>query len=182
MGTQLFTGIASDLADNGSPWSNPTNAENLDATFATVTTAATPSNTLQLAVIPAGGGSIPTGATVTDITIGIWRKGTTSAMGVVDQLIQVKVGGTTLPNNLADTHTVWPTSNTLRLYAGGLLGSNTTIVNPTSLNVGFDILFECLPDTSETASVDWIYANVSWTTGGGGGGSTTFAAALLMGG
>ncbi|MBI3927281.1 MAG: tail fiber domain-containing protein [Armatimonadetes bacterium] len=117
---------ANDAAYGSIAWSNPENILASDNSRASMTASGTTaSNYLKASNF---GLSIPDGATILSLTVGIevLRNGGTTGH-IVDDTVKLAIGGSVVGNNLA-VGSNWPTSDTLRLYGGAL---STWGVSPT---------------------------------------------------
>lgn len=112
-----FTTFAS-LTRSGSTgigWSNPSNAQSSDNTYASLDATATTGYTNYLKATGLAD-AIPAGATITGITITIERQDAQTSTH--DSVVQIVRGGTITGGNKADTTTAWPLSDGSATYGG----------------------------------------------------------------
>jgi hypothetical protein len=157
-------------------WTNPTNAEVSDGVFATN---AGNNSTGHYVKANNFGFSIPAGATINGILVGVLRKGTSSQGGVADSTIKLLKGGTYGGNNYAQTTYVawqpiiansstarWSTTVGTAFYGGcnDLWGQTwaSSDINSSTFGVGVSPSHGS-GKGSDTGSVDYISIQVFYT-------------------
>ena len=151
----------------GNNWSNPTNAEVADATYATASDT-NPHHTHYLKTTDYGF-SLPAGSDIQGIVVEVLRHASGNGVNnVTDFAVKiVKSDGSIGVANRADIVTLWPTSDAYATYgsASDLWGETWTATDINSSNFGVAFSADLHPDTSVTASVDFIRMTVYYSIG-----------------
>jgi len=176
---------ASDTAGVGTlTWVNPTAVYSSDNTYTTVNVFGAITSQSHYIACTNYGFSIPSGATIDGIVVEIERKANNSAGSkyVVDFVVKLIKGGTISGSNLADTVTLYPTTDTIATYGGstnlwGLSWTHTDI-NASNFGVALSVKVANTLKTNTIASIDHLRITVYYTTGGG---AATSKALLLAG-
>ena len=146
-------------------WSSPTSANSVNGTGATAALTST-NTTTHCLQITGMGFSIPTNATIRGVTAAVTRNASI-VNAVIDQNIQLIVGGTATGDNKADWTTKYPTTFTAATYGSSIDIWNTALtpaqVNAT--NFGINIRSGWVTGTP-TARIDGVVITVYYTTPG----------------
>ena len=165
-GPDAPTAAADDASIGSNAWTNPTNIEVQDGSWAVSTNGVSQqSHWLEGTGF---GFTIPTGATINGISVLI-RKSTGTASRYVDGHVQLIKGGVISGTDKADGVTSWPTSDTNFTYGGvgDLWGLTLTPadVNASNFGVAITALRNALGTTVQ-ARVDFVSITVAYTTAG----------------
>lgn len=145
-------------------WINPSNAAVSDNVYTTQTTSAVSAQSLQCTNF---GFSIPAGATINGITVGIERKSSNATNpGCSDQTIQLMKAGSVTGSNKA-SGTNWPTTEATLSYGGvaDLWGTTWTDaqINASGFGISINAVKTGLGKSSVTASIDFVSITITYT-------------------
>ena len=156
-------------------WSNPSNASSSNNSYATAAPNSTGTDTSHYLKVTNFGFSIPTGATINGVMVGIERKcNKNSAQDfTIDRELKLVVGGTITGNDLSSgggsfaSADKWPTSDITYYYGGGgeLWGLSLSASDINASNFGCAFRCEMENDAITVASVDAITITVFYTAG-----------------
>jgi len=121
-------------------WSNPSNAESVDASYATCGTLTTPGYTDYLEATGLAS-TVPDGATITGIVVTVTRKDADGS--TKDSSVELIVGGSLSGSNKANTSATWPESDSGANYgASNDMWLNTltpSMVNASNFGVAISV-------------------------------------------
>lgn len=157
-------------------WTSPNNVFSSNNIMATAgAPPGTTSHTSYYIIITNFGFTIPSGATITGIIVEIERKAIIAGAGTCkDNRLRIIKGGSIQTTDLADTGTIWPTTDTYKTYGSSseLWGTTwtDTDINSSTFGVVISASLRGLPGKFFSyAYVDHIRITVHYTEGGGGG-------------
>lgn len=157
------TTCVNDTTNNLNTWTNPNNAAlNDNVNYATSAVDGTISSYLKCTGF---GFSVPSGAIITGITVGVDRKA--SNTGITDSEVKVVKGGVIGATNKAAAG-AWPTADAIQSYGSstdlwGLTWTNTDI-NSANFGVVIAATKASAAGAAQTASVDDMQITVSYAT------------------
>jgi hypothetical protein len=158
---------ADDSSLSGDTWSNPNNAKVADGSYATVTDT-NPNHTHYLKTTNYGF-SVPDGSYILGIVVEILRHASANgANNVTDYAMRLaKPSGGFTTANRADTISLWPTSDAYAVYGSSsdLWGESWNVADINSSSFGAALSASLNPDTTVTASVDFIRITVYYSAG-----------------
>lgn len=141
---------ASVLPEDDNDWTNAVNVGANDGSEATITAATYDANDISFQLRARNlGFTIPTGSTITGITVEIEKRDQAIGAAVDNRVQLTDASGTLVGDNKADTVTDWPTAATIITYGGS---SDTWNASPTVAMVND-------PDFGVTLSVKATAAN-----------------------
>jgi len=152
-------------------WTNPGNAVASDNIYATMllssSTVTVWGNFLQVTNF---GFSIPTGATINGITVGIERKVSSTSFNPKDHTVKLVKGGTIQGNNKASA-SVYPTSDAYATYGSSSdlwgLTLTDTDVNASTFGVAISCQCDVTAKSATAFSIDHIRITVDYTVSSG---------------
>src|SRR6266699_419037 len=160
-----------DTSLSGDAWTNPTDAEALDATYAYASDT-NPANTNSLKATIYGF-TVPAGSDIQGIVVEVTRHASSNGVNnVTDYAVKiVKPDGSIGIVNRADTVSLWPTSDAAASYGSpsDLWGESWTADDINNANFGAAFAANLNPDTIVTAYVDYISVTVYYSTGASAG-------------
>lgn len=169
---------SNDASSGAVAWSNPTNCYSSNNVLATsALTRANP--TTNLLVATGFGFTIPSGATIDGIVVGVERSKTGPIAAVRDYLVYIVKGGVVGATNRATT-TLWPASENSEDHGGAsdLWGETWTDSDINASNFGVAVSGQMVYGTSTTAQIDHIRITVYYTASGS---SVSVPKTLLLG-
>lgn len=149
-------------------WATPANAMVNDTSFSTISVRNT--TKLNYLTCKGFGFSIPTGATITGITVSIGRKSSRASTVQDNYVTLIKAGtrlGSTTPTlSVKPDSLYWPTTQAAGVYgatASDLWGSAWTAADINSANFGVEVSAKNTTTTNRTASVNYFTMTVGYS-------------------
>jgi hypothetical protein len=164
-----YAGLGATGGGAGSSWSNADVLDDDDANVANVNLNGG-NDAENLNATNFDFSSIPSGATITGITVAINRYGSAINWGIRDVTVRLLKAGVATGDNRAITGTDWPTStSTVQSYTGStnaLWGASWTLADIT--NSGFGVTLDVRNESSNSriAYVDYIQITVGYSVAG----------------
>ena len=159
--------MADDSAVGAGVWATVDNAKVNDSSYSTNGSGAPATHYIKATAF---GFSIPSGATINGIEVGITRKADNNSKFnyASDNIVKLVKGGSVVGTSKASAGTKWPTSDGTVTYGAtsDLWGTTWTDSEINASNFGVVLSANTV---SATASVNYISATITYTEGGGGG-------------
>jgi len=164
-GSQSGTNFSSiDFSGADHAWSNPGRAASSNNSDATVTITSS-SNVSEYLRVTGFGFSIPSGATIDGIQVGIERSQTDNGGNIRDNIVKLVKNNNVVGSNKA-TNTNWPNSDAVATYGSGtsdLWGTSWTVSDINDNDFGVVLSVGRTSGGDDTASVDHITITVHYT-------------------
>ncbi|WP_166380446.1 sialidase family protein [Catellatospora methionotrophica] len=148
-------------------WTGPADARTPNDVWAYAALAGSTSNYLKLTNF---GLAVPSGATVSGVTVAVERRASGSAGDLRDASIKLVKAGTIVGTEHAATGVTWPTSDAVAVYGSASDLWGTTLTQADVVNSGFGVVLavQNVDSDGAFAKVDAVTVTVTYTTGGGG--------------
>jgi hypothetical protein len=164
---------AASAVDDGSTgsvaWSSPANGKMSDDAYATAGLTSQTSHYLKLTGF---GFAIPTGSTITGVSVSVERIKTGSSQDVRDASVKLVKASSVVGTEHADAGTTWPyLADGTASYGSGsdLWGTTLSPADVNGSGFGVAVSAQNLSATGSFAKIDSVSITVTYTSGGGGG-------------